>query len=370
MVKRQQLDDISNVRKRTIAVRQTMALELDLRGLNGLVKFIQDVQPVDAPPVAALEAQLQDAKRRRIAIRKDRPTTEEAQGELETIDEIDGAMVLCAHANQQVQKTKTPPSDAAVDSELALLRWDGAYPLPQWRSNPLSWRRRNPDKTDTQPSELVVMTARIDGPTPQDARRIIKDSIATEREGLRGTFYVDAAGPGGESGKSLYDTRLINLYQAAKARSSLDDVVLDRSKALFPAGACPDTALYVGWYSLQRYVPAFQWVRGAVGWHIASLEARNLHDPASQEWCAKMIQNGVTATVGAVAEPYLMAFPMPDEFFPLLLTGKYTIAECYWRTVPAVSWRMMLIADPLYNPFANNPQISVSDLPPSLAPSR
>jgi len=368
-VKRQLLDGITDPRRRAIAVRQMMALELNLRGLSGLIAFIEDVKPADAPPLAALKGQLQEAKERRLAIRKDRPTVEEARSELDLIDRIGGAIALGAHANQQAQKTKAPPSDAAVDSELALLRWD-AYPLPQWRSNPLHWRRPFPDKVDTQPSELVVMTSRIDGPTPQDARRIIEDSIAAERAGLRGTFYIDAAGPGGQSGKSLYDAKLINLHRLAKAHTSLEGVVLDRSKAVFPPGACPDAALYVGWYSLQRYVPAFTWVRGAVGWHIASLEARHLHDPTSREWCVKMIQNGIAATVGAVAEPYLMAFPMPDEFFPLLLTGKYTIAECYWRTVPAVSWRMMLIADPLYNPFSANPQVSVGDLPPTLLPPR
>jgi uncharacterized protein (TIGR03790 family) len=136
---------------------------------------------------------------------------------------------------------------------------------------------------------------------------------------------------------------------------------------LFPAGSCPDAALYVGWYSLQKYVPAFRWVRGSVGWHVASFEAQHLRDPASQEWCVKMIQNGVAATVGAVEEPTLGAFPLPQDFFPLLLTGRYTLAECYWRTVPQASWRLTLIADPLYNPFAKNPQLPLSALPPMLA---
>jgi hypothetical protein len=29
---------------------------------------------------------------------------------------------------------------------------------------------------------------------------------------------------------------------------------------------------------------------------------------------------------------------------------------------------MMLLADPLYNPFKTNPQVQVKDLPPGLAP--
>lgn len=79
-----------------------------------------------------------------------------------------------------------------------------------------------------------------------------------------------------------------------------------------------------------------------------------------------MIQNGVAGTLGAVNEPYLGAFPLPQDFFALLLTGRFTLAECYWRTVPSVSWRLTLIADPLYNPFRLRPHLSIHVLPPQL----
>ena len=136
----------------------------------------------------------------------------------------------------------------------------------------------------------------------------------------------------------------------------------------FPSSLWRNAALYVGWYSLQKYVPAFTWKRGAVGWHIASFEAQDLRNPQSTRWCVRMIQEGVVATIGAAEEPRLLAFPLPNEFFPLLLTGRQSIAECYWRTTPLVSWRMTLIADPLYNPFKVNPQVRPEALPPGLAP--
>ena len=144
--------------------------------------------------------------------------------------------------------------------------------------------------------------------------------------------------------------------------------MLDEVPNVFGPGTCPQAALYVGWYSLQQYVPAFEWQAGAVGWHIASLEAVDLRNPASEQWCVKMIQGGVAATLGAVSEPYLHAFPLPEEFFPLLLTGKWTVAECYWRTVPTISWQVILLADPLYNPFKKNPQVQEYRLAGGLAP--
>jgi uncharacterized protein (TIGR03790 family) len=145
-------------------------------------------------------------------------------------------------------------------------------------------------------------------------------------------------------------------------------VKVDNRPEVFEPNECPDTALYIGWYSLQKYVPAFTFVKGAVGFHVASWEAVHLRDPNCQEWVPQMIAHHVAATIGACDEPFLHAFPLAEDFFSLLLTGKVTIAEAYWRTVPHVSWRMMLLADPLYNPFAANPQtlpLPEGALPPS-----
>jgi hypothetical protein len=70
--------------------------------------------------------------------------------------------------------------------------------------------------------------------------------------------------------------------------------------------------------------------------------------------------------VGPVAEPYLHSFPLQEEFFPLLMTGKLPLAEVYWTTTPLTSWMQTCIGDPLYTPFARNPALKVDDLPPLL----
>ena len=74
----------------------------------------------------------------------------------------------------------------------------------------------------------------------------------------------------------------------------------------------------------------------------------------------------MVATLGAVAEPKLPAFPKPDDFFPLLLTGKLTLAEVYWKTNPMVSWMISFIGDPLYTPYKLHPPMALEDLPPGL----
>ena len=97
---------------------------------------------------------------------------------------------------------------------------------------------------------------------------------------------------------------------------------------------------------------AFDFVDGAVGYHIASFEAIDLRDSTSSQWCPAMLTDGITATIGPVAEPYLTAFPKPHEFFEELIEGK-CLVEAYYITKPFNSWQMLLVGDPLYKPFGN-----------------
>ncbi len=75
-----------------------------------------------------------------------------------------------------------------------------------------------------------------------------------------------------------------------------------------------------------------------------------------------MLEEGVAATLGPVSEPYLQSFPLPDVFFPLLMSGRHPLVEVYFRSIPYLSWRQVLVGDPLYTPFKNNPAITW-DLP-------
>ena len=140
------------------------------------------------------------------------------------------------------------------------------------------------------------------------------------------------------------------------------ETVLDEKESLFQPGECDDAALYCGWYSLGKYIDAFKWVPGSVGFHIASQECRTLKQPGSTVWCKMMLEKGIAATVGPVGEPYVQAFPVPEVFFGMLLEGKATLAECFAASSPFLSWRMVLIGDPLYTPFRavrlKRPQVS------------
>ncbi|MGO9622773.1 MAG: TIGR03790 family protein [Desulfobaccales bacterium] len=250
-----------------------------------------------------------------------------------------------------------PQTVAAVDSELTLII-AGPYQKIGWLPNPFNIGfDRISFINDVRNKTLMV--GRLDGPTPAIARRLVDDALEVEQKGLTGVIYLDARGLTGKEEPGNYvwfDHHLIHLYDLIKQYSDMQ-VVLDKKPEVFPPGSCPDAALYCGWYSLRNYVPAFTWNKGSVGYHVASAEATTLKKPGSNVWCKRMLEEGVAATLGPVAEPYLQSFPLPDQFFPLLMTGKLSLLEVYFHTVPYLSWMQILIGDPLYRPFKNHPAI-------------
>lgn len=261
----------------------------------------------------------------------------------------------------RMSKLRKDDQASSLDSEIALVRSYG-YPLSGRIPNPyfLGYRYK---KMLSMPDE-ALMVCRLDGPSEKIVRRIISDSIAAETDGLRGTAYFDAKGAYRDDQSAteyaFYDR---SIHRAARLmeKQHIFPVVVENTEKLFQPGDCPQAALYCGWYSLAHYVDAFTWQPGAVGYHIASSECQTLKAKESQVWCKKMLEKGVAATAGPVSEPYVDAFPVPEAFFGLLIKGENPLVECYVMTNPFLSWKMVLIGDPLYRPFKNH-SLSVKEV--------
>lgn len=239
---------------------------------------------------------------------------------------------------------------ASVDSELSLLRIKNP-PVHDWLENPYFVQFQK-HKVRYEKGQ-VLMVSRLDGPDPATVKRVIVDSLATEKKGLTGTAYFDARWPKPEndkklSGYALYDNAI---HMAAKVSETVLPVVLNEEDDLFQEGEAPNAALYCGWYSLARYQDAFEWQQGAIAYHIASAECQTLKKKGSQVWCKRLLEDGVAATIGPVGEPYVQGFPFPQIFFGLLLDGDFSLVEAYYLSLPFISWKMVLIGDPLYQPF-------------------
>lgn len=237
---------------------------------------------------------------------------------------------------------------ASFDSELTLVKKKN-YDLKFWLPNPFFLGYAN-QKTLLDKSE-VLMTSRLDGPSADTVKRIINDSIQAENQGLSGRAYFDARGKDqGDKKRSGYGFYDQSIHKAADylLQENLLPVTKEDTGELFQPGACPNTALYCGWYSLAKYIDSFTWQTGSVGYHIASSECASLKKKDSQFWCKRMLDKGIAATIGPVGEPYVQSFPVPEIFFKHLTEGYLTLAEAYLVSLPYLSWKMVLVGDPLY----------------------
>ena len=312
--------------------------------------------------LAALDKEVRELNLRADTVARDKQI-------LQRLVQVRGLVGALRWIEEQERLLERGQTTASFDSELSLLFWPD-YPLAMWQPNPMHYSMHYAMASMPDPPR-VLMVSRLAAPTVELAKGLIDTSIAVEKTGLKGKFYLDARGlaydPKRESagGYSQYDQSLRALAERLRKHTTLE-AVLDNKAELFQPGQCPNAALYCGWYSLAKYVDAFEWVPGAVGYHIASSEAVDLFKPGSTLWCPAMLERGVAATLGPTFEPYLAAFPLPDDFFPMLLTGRYTLAETYYRTTAFLSWAMVLVGDPLYNPFKNHPVLDESALPERL----
>jgi uncharacterized protein (TIGR03790 family) len=292
------------------------------------------------------------------------------------IESVYGLYGVFALAAMELNLLSDEQADASVDSELSVLWWDR-------RDYAAAWRRSNPfhhafKRSERPPQrELpVLMVSRLDAPTAELAMRLVDRAIEVERHGLLGKAYLDARGlpvkaPSDTYGH--YDQSLRDLDEFITLQGSYKSVLENSETRFHRPGEAPDVGLYIGWYRLRHYEDAFTFQPGAIGYHMASAEAVSLHNAGESGWCKNALERGITATIGSVGEPYLDAFPEPLEFVALLMTGQYSLVETYYLTSRWVSWRMVLVGDPLYNPWKTKPaakrsaltMFSLAPIPPS-----
>ena len=336
--------------------------------LRGIGQQIQGLASKGEEASAALSEQFHLLRGRasafneiRLLMDQSAPDIDRAELTLRLLQQ-NGGMIECIEwLDEQIDVVKRGQTGASFDSELSLVLWPDGYELLRWQPNYLRTGRRTNALSEAYPT---LMVSRIDGPNLETAKRLIDDAIAVEDDGgLVGKAYFDARGLAELKGPPLkpgsYPDYDRSLLVAAGGLSELEneagekrfDVTLNELPGLFMPGQCSEAALYCGWYSLGKYVDAFDFARGAVAYHMASAEAVTLKEIDSQCWCKKLLEDGVAATIGPVNEPYLLAFPRPNEFFALLVRGELSLVEVYYQTKPFNSWQMTLIGDPLYRPF-------------------
>ncbi len=121
-------------------------------------------------------------------------------------------------------------------------------------------------------------------------------------------------------------------------------------------------ALWVwGWYGMA--FDSYRFVPGAVGAQLTSFTALSIRTPNNADpkmyswgaarwggnWVPRMLEQGVTATWGAVNEPYATLYAQGGNVFDHLWAG-YNFGDSFYIAQNAVRWVMIAVGDPLYSP--------------------
>jgi uncharacterized protein (TIGR03790 family) len=247
-------------------------------------------------------------------------------------------------------------NEAAVDSELAALpRLEAGALLTGALANRFYGAT---NVAALHPTNGLFLVTRLDGPTPQVARDLVDRALAAETHGLFGRAYFDVRSLPTNSPYYKGDAWIREAAETARRQGF--ETVLDEAPGTFPAWLpMPQIALYAGWYDRHVSGPftraPVEFMPGAVAYHIHSFSARTVRS-ARADWVGPLLALGAAATMGCVDEPYLDLTPHVGIFFTWLLTLRHNFAEAAYAAMPALSWQITVIGDPLYRPMAREPR--------------
>jgi uncharacterized protein (TIGR03790 family) len=258
---------------------------------------------------------------------------------------------------------------ASVDSELTLLyrRLTGtAVPLPGRPANPyfLADRPVSMAKRFTRFDNDIYLVTRLDGYSVDDVFRLIDRSVAPARAGQ---FVLDQR-------RKLLDTSAGDRWLGDAAtrlkEAGASSVMLENTRAV---ASTNDPVLgYYSWGSndeSNRLRGAdVTFAPGALAGMFVSTDGRTFQEPpadwmpgpskrppsmfgsGSQSMAADLIREGASGVSAHVDEPYLDATIRPQILFPAYVSG-FNLAEAYYLAMPYLSWRTIVIGDPLCAPF-------------------
>jgi len=245
-------------------------------------------------------------------------------------------------------------NEAAVDSQLACAPpsaqkriWAGPLPSPYYLVT---------NASELQPTNGILIVARLDGPSAAIARGLVDKAMEAETNGLWGRAYFDARGlTNGEY--ELGDEWIRAAASIARRRGF--ETELDQNPNTFPASfPMSQVALYAGWYdgvvSGPFTRPTVEFMPGAFAYHLHSFSAQTLRS-TNQNWVGPLLNKGATITLGCVDEPYLTGTPNIAAFMERFLLG-FSFGEAAYAAQNWLSWQTTVVGDPLYRPFGRRPE--------------
>ena len=253
-------------------------------------------------------------------------------------------------------KPELQVNSAAVDSEIA------ALPLPpEVRARFGLLRNVNYTTTNAaalSPTNGILLVARLDGPTPEIARGLVDKAVQAETNGFWGRVYCDSRSTT-DTNYMIGDQWMLGAFEICQLLGY--DGVIDTNATTFPASQpMSHVVFYAGWYDAMPsgpfLAPKVEFMPGAFAYHLHSGNAWTIREP-NKTWASTLLAKGATCTFGSVNEPYLQGTTDVGTFTARWLITGMTFAEAAYAAQSCLSWQTTVVGDPLYRPFAANPQL-------------
>ncbi len=245
--------------------------------------------------------------------------------------------------------------EAAVDSELS---WLPLVEMGISLAGPLrNWVYGVTNTAWLNPTNGILLVARLDGPNADIARGLADKALAAERDGLWGRAYFDARGLDKTNSYYLGDEWILGAAELCRELGF--EITVDQKPSTFPADfPMSQIAIYCGWYagnvSGPFALPKVEFMPGAFAYHLHSFSANTIRS-TNEYWVGPLLAKGATCTMGCVNEPYLAGSPNVVVFLARLIAGGFTFGEAAWAAQPVLSWQTTVVGDPLYRPFVKEP---------------
>ncbi len=212
----------------------------------------------------------------------------------------------------------------------------------------------------------MIITSRIDAPTVDLAKSLVDQALFVERHPSfieQNIMWIDNRGDTPYLWNGLYSqaerfiaTSALEMHLAGISYQQ------DTKSSLFSLNSCTDTQFYYGWYSYHNFQDVFSGylMPGSVAGHLDSASFYNIRNTGDNNWGVHLLERGATVVYGATVEPYTAAFPVGGIMYSRFFRG-FTIGEAYWCAANNLGWRLMLVGDPLYNPYESQDIADTTD---------
>lgn len=203
------------------------------------------------------------------------------------------------------------------------------------------------------------LATRLDGYSVAAAKKIVDSAVAAEGAGATGEFLLMR---GSDAARGVLDR------EYASVAGALSGLGLTANVVGYDANLAGRSlaALVVGTASLGSAIEGNTFLPGSLVDNLTSNGAVPENFVAggteNQVSVARFVERGAAGVHGATDEPLNNAFPS-RQFLVDYASGA-TLAEAYFKNLPCVYWKNLVLGDPMTAPYSRRPTVAILGVAP------